>query len=55
MVTLIIIAILYSLIAVEVYYKMSDYQGKKWERIWLSTFWIILVPLYCIWWLHNKL
>jgi len=55
MVYWIFILLAYIIVGVFTYDLIDDYKGSKWERVWLSAFWIMLIPLYIIHWLHKKL
>ena len=56
MITLICILV-YLVIAFLVYQKFTKNwtSHPTWERIYFAVIWILLIPLYCIHWLHNKL
>ena len=53
---MIILIIAYLIIAAAVYYfKVKDWTGSStFEKIWYSLFWIVMIPLYGIYRLHNR-
>lgn len=33
---------------------ISKWDNPMFEKVWFSVVWIALIPLYVVYWLHNK-
>jgi len=55
--TTLICVLVYLIIAYFVYAKkIKNWTNHPvWERIYFSLIWVLLIPLYIIHWIHNKL
>ena len=47
---------IYIIIACLVYrFKISKWEKPIWEKIYFSVLWVLLIPLYIIYFINNKL
>lgn len=50
-----IVILLYVVVGIRTYkYIIDKWNNTKFEKVWFSCVWIVLIPLYAIYLLHNK-
>ena len=50
-----IAAFVYAVVGVLIYKNViSKWDNTKFEKVWFSCVWVVLIPLYIVHFLHNK-